>query len=109
MQTVALWVLSAYPSCWHSAVSLTAEGGVRGDLDCIEQLSSKLWPTQPPLAPQGALQKPPPPPRCNESVHGGGDGGGKSHDSREGSLSLECQKKSSQQTTEINIGRYKTG
>ena len=101
-QRVALWVFSTYPSCWHSTASLPAEGGARGDQGCDEQLSSKPWPTQPPPGPLGALQTLPHLfPHCSESGRGGGDGGGKSHDSREGSPSLECPKKSSQQTIEI--------
>ena len=74
-------------------------GGVRGDQGCVEQLSSKPLPTLPPPGPLGALRTLLPPfLRCNESGCGGG-GGGRSHDSREGSPSLECRKKSSQQTT----------
>ena len=88
-------MLSTCPSCWRSTASWQAGGEGRGDRDCAGQLSSRPTPTQLPPGHRSCLSSP-----CH--CCSGRGCGGRSHDSREASLSLECRRKSSQQTSQGN-------
>ena len=90
---VALLVLWVCPSCWHSTASWPGVGGAQDDQGSSGRVSSKPPPTR--LPPVHWRNLRPPCHRCSESGRGG-----RSHDSREGSRSLECQQRSSQQTAQ---------